>query len=276
VAGIIAAEENGIGVIGVAPEADLYAVKVLDGAGFGLEAWIIAGIEWAVFNGIEIINLSIEGPDAQGLHDACYSAYDAGVLLVAAGGNSLVGEGPVEYPAAYESVMAVTATDAFDMPGYFSPVGEELELAAPGVDVLSTVTGGSYEYLSGTSQAAPHVTGTAALFINTPGLLTNEDVRQKLQMTAIDLGDQGRDSVYGFGLVNAAAASFATDWCEGDFGHDGDVDGSDLAVFSADFGRTDCDQGEICEGDFDCDNDVDGSDLAVVAGNFGRTDCPIE
>jgi hypothetical protein len=95
-------------------------------------------------------------------------------------------------------------------------------------------------------------------------------------MTAIDLGDEGRDSVYGFGLVNAAAASFATDWCEGDFDHDGDVDGSDLAVFSAHCGRTDCDQGEICEGDFDCYNDVDGSDLAVVAGNFGRTDCPIE
>jgi len=66
------------------------------------------------------------------------------------------------------------------------------------------------------------------------------------------------------------------DWCEGDFGRDGDVDGSDLAVFSADFGRTDCDQGEICEGDFDRDNDVDGSDIAVFSVNFGKTDCPIE
>jgi hypothetical protein len=83
-------------------------------------------------------------------------------------------------------------------------------------------------------------------------------------------------AVFGTDTSEVGGACVPTIWCEGDFGHDGDVDGSDLAVFSADFGRTDCDQGEICEGDFDCDNDVDGSDLAVVAGNFGRTDCPIE
>ena len=62
--------------------------------------------------------------------------------------------------------------------------------------------------------------------------------------------------------------------CEGDFDGDGDVDGSDLAVFAADFGRTDCDTGDPCEGDFDGDNDVDGSDLATFAADFGRTDCP--
>jgi subtilisin len=191
---------------------------VLDGSGFGTEDWIIAGIDWAVANGIEIINLSIEGPDRQGLHDACDKAYNAGVLLVAAGGNSPTGGGPVEYPAAYGSVIAVTATDDFDMPGYFAPVGEELELAAPGVDVLSTVAGGSYEYLSGTSQAAPHVTGTAALHIlsNTEdlsgdGLVNNEDVRLKLQLTAVDLGVTGKDDIFGYGLVNAAEASFTTE-----------------------------------------------------------------
>ena len=64
------------------------------------------------------------------------------------------------------------------------------------------------------------------------------------------------------------------DACEGNFDKDGDVDGSDLAVFAADFGRTDCDHGDPCEGDFDGDNDVDGSDLAVFAADFGRTDCP--
>jgi subtilisin len=138
VAGIVAAEEDGFGVIGVAPEVDLFAVKVLDGAGFGLEDWLIAGIDWAVQNGIEIINLSIQGPDAQGLHDACDRAYEAGVLLVAAGGSSQAGGGPVAYPAAYASVIGVTGTDPLGLPGYFSPIGEELELAAPGVDVLST------------------------------------------------------------------------------------------------------------------------------------------
>jgi len=68
--------------------------------------------------------------------------------------------------------------------------------------------------------------------------------------------------------------SWVADTCEGDFDDDGDVDGSDLAVFAADFGRTDCDTGEACEGDFDNDGDVDGSDLAMFAADFGRTDCP--
>jgi subtilisin len=218
VAGIIAAEEDGFGVIGVAPEADLFAIKVLDGAGFGLEEWLIAGIEWAVQNGIEIINLSIEGPDAQGLRDACDRAYEAGVLLVAAGGTSPIAGGPVRYPAAYASVIAVTGTDPSDLPGYFSPMGEELELAAPGVDVLSTTAGGDYAVLSGTSQAAPHVAGVAALYalsntedLNADGLLDHEDVRLRLRLDAIDLGDEGWDEVYGYGLVNGAAAAFASE-----------------------------------------------------------------
>jgi subtilisin len=218
VAGIVAAEEDGFGVIGVAPEVDLFAVKVLDGAGFGLEDWLIAGIDWAVQNGAEVINLSIQGPDTQGLRDACDRAYEAGVLLVAAGGSSLAGGGPVRYPAAYASVIAVTGTDSLDLPGYFAPIGEELELAAPGVDVFSTIAGGGHDFLSGSSQAAPHVTGAAALYIlsNTKdlsgdGLLDHEDVRLMLQMEASDLGDEGRDEVYGYGLVNGAAASFVSE-----------------------------------------------------------------
>jgi len=215
VAGIVAAEQNGIGVVGVAPEVDLFAVKVLDGAGFGTVDWIIAGIELAVRNGSDVINLSIEGPDTQALHDACDQAYAAGSIVVAAGGNSPLGGGPVEYPAGYDSVIAVTATDAFDVPGYFAPIDEKLELAAPGVAVLSTVAGGGYAELSGTSQAAAHVAGVAALRIlsNTEdvdgdGRVSNEDVRLLLQMEAIDLGVAGRDETFGYGLVNAAAAAF--------------------------------------------------------------------
>lgn len=216
VAGIVAAAENGIGVIGVAPEAELFAVKVLDGAGFGRADWIIAGIEWAVLQGADIINLSIQGPHSLGLQEACDAAYDAGVLLVAAGGNSLAGEGPVKYPAAYDSVIAVTATDASDLPGYFSPLGGALELAAPGVDVLSTVARGGYDYLSGTSQAAPHVAGAAALYmafntedLNGDGTVNNKDARLLLQSTATDLGDAGEDDIFGYGLVNARGAAFA-------------------------------------------------------------------
>ena len=212
VAGIIAAEGNGTGVIGVAPEADLYAVKVMDGGGFGLASWIIAGIEWAVDNNMDIINLSLQGPDSPSLQLACDAAYDAGVLLVGAGGNSGTA---VAFPAAYESVVAVTATDSLDDRAAFSPSGPEVELAAPGVDILSTVAGGGYDVLSGTSQAAPHAAGTAALLfatiddLNNDGLINNADLRQALAMTAIDLGDViGRDDDFGYGLVNAADAAF--------------------------------------------------------------------
>ncbi|MEN8262452.1 MAG: S8 family serine peptidase [Nitrospirota bacterium] len=224
VAGVIAAEENGIGVIGVAPEAELYAVKVLDGGGFGLLSWIIAGIEWAVNNQMDIINLSLEGRDFQSLQDACDSAYNAGVLLVAAGGNTYGGS--VRYPAAYDSVITATGTDSFDFKAYFSPVDPDVEVAAPGLNILSTCSmtqqdcaaSGGYRLLSGTSQAAPHVTGTAALFLSSEfqdvsgdGIINHEDVRQMLQTTAVDLGEEGRDTTYGFGLVNAAAAFYPAD-----------------------------------------------------------------
>lgn len=215
VAGIIAAEKNGVGVVGMAPEADIYAVKVLDGGGFGLLDWIIAGIEWAVSNNVDIINMSLSGPERQSFRDACEQAGGEGILVVAAGGNSLAGGGPVSYPAAYDSVIAVTATDMSDLPGFNSPLGDTLELAAPGVDVFSTVAGGDYGSLSGTSQAAACVSGIAALYIrslvrdlNGDGYVNSEDVRLALQLTAIDLGDPGRDEVYGYGLVNASAASF--------------------------------------------------------------------
>ena len=222
VAGIIGAEENGFGVIGVAPEVNIYSVKILDSGGFGLLSWIISGLEWAVSNGMDIVNMSFEGLDFDSLKAACDAAYQSGVLLVAAAGNI---SPDVSYPAAYDSVIAVTATDASDMEAWFDPQGPEVELAAPGVDILSTCTlanpacagNGGYQVLSGTSQAAPHVAGTAALLFNSvgdldgDGKIDNRDVRQALQSSATDLGLQGRDDVFGFGLVNAASAAFESD-----------------------------------------------------------------
>jgi subtilisin len=211
VAGIIAAGENGFGVIGVAPEASLHAVKVLDGAGFGSLSDIIAGIEWAVDNNMDIANMSFAGNYSQALQEVCDAAGNEGLLLVAAAGNTY-GQAVI-YPAAYDSVIAVTGTDKADNSTSFSPLGPQVELAAPALLIYSTSEDGGYAELSGTSQAAPHISGTAALMmsygvedLNGDGVTNNQDVRQKLQETAKDLGIPGRDETYGYGLVDAAAA----------------------------------------------------------------------
>jgi subtilisin len=291
VAGIIAAEENGIGTIGVAPEAEIYAVKVLDEAGNGTLESVIAGVQWAANNEMDIANLSLEGPNVPALQDACHAAYyNAGVLLVAAGGNT--NGGAVRYPGGYTTVIAVTATNAMDQRASFSPIGSALELAAPGLSIFSTISGGGYGFISGTSQASPHVAGTAALFFltnpvdeNSNGFI-HDEVRELLQITAIDLGEPDRDTVFGFGLVNASP-QYACN-CEGNFDGDSDVDGSDGIVFKDDFGRSHfsnpCEAVNPCNGDFDCDGDVDGNDASIFRDDFGRSpfnnpclpDCDLE
>ena len=196
-AGIVAAVDNEVGVIGVAPEADIYGVKVLDRTGSGYVSDVIAGIEWSDDNGMQVISMSLgSSSDSTPLEWACNAAADAGIVVVAAAGNS--GSG-VNYPAKYESVIAVSATDDTDTIALFSSRGPEVELAAPGVSIYSTYRGGGYATMSGTSMACPHVAGTAALAIG--------DVRQRLRDTAEDLGPTGFDTKYGYGLVDAEAAA---------------------------------------------------------------------
>ncbi len=216
IAGIIAAELNGDGVVGVAPAASLYAIKALDGAGLGYLSDVIAGIEWAIEHNMDIVNLSLGlQTDSQALREVCERAYEAGVLLVAAAGNTGVyGGGEVRYPALYPAVIAVGATAPDDSVFYQSANGSDLEILAPGAGINSSVAYAAYGRLSGTSQAAPHVSGVAALILsaglddlNGDGETDNKDLRLQLQNAAFDLGDPGKDSVYGFGLVNAQAAT---------------------------------------------------------------------
>jgi subtilisin family serine protease len=195
VAGIIAAcNNNDIGVVGVAPNASLYAVKVLDATGSGYYSDIIAGIEWCIGK-VDIANMSLGGTyDSPSLHAACDTAAEH-ILLVAAAGNSgnRAGRGDnVNYPARYDTVIAVAATDSSDNRASFSSTGPPLDIAAPGVSIYSTYKGGGYATMSGTSMAAPHVAGTLAL------LLSGD-----IYGTADDLGSQGWDSLYGWGLVDA-------------------------------------------------------------------------
>ena len=216
VAGIIAAVDNTLGVIGVAPRASLYAVKVLDDAGVGSYSDVISGLQWAVSNGMQVVNMSFGGPDYAPLRAAITAASNAGIVLVAAAGNSGPGANTVGYPAKYPEVIAVAATDSANTVASFSSRGPEVELAAPGVSILSTYFGVSYATLSGTSMASPHVAGAAALVIgsgikdtNGDGLV-NDEVRAILDGTAHDLGAAGRDTAYGYGLVDALAAVSAS------------------------------------------------------------------
>jgi minor extracellular protease Epr len=210
VAGTVAALINGIGVIGCAPEATLYAIKVLDSTGSGAWTDVVYGIDWAVANGMKIINMSLGGSSGTtALQAACDNAYAAGVLVVCAAGNSgnVDGTGDnVIYPAAYESCMAVAATDSANVRAYFSSTGPAVEIAAPGVSIYSTYYNGGYTTMSGTSMASPHVAGVAALVWKANPTFTNAQVRSALDSTAIDLGAVGRDPWYGYGLVNAVAA----------------------------------------------------------------------
>jgi len=213
-AGIIAAVDNDIGVIGVAPEAGLYAVKVLDSSGSGYVSDVIAGIEWSVNNSMNIISMSLgSDSDSTTLHDACNAAYSAGLVLVAAAGNdgNPGGSGDnVDYPARYENVIAVAATDSNNNKAKSSSTGPAVELAAPGVDIYSTCWDDPYATKSGTSMACPHVTGTAALVWNGYPEYNNTQVRQRMQETAEDIGVAGKDTKYGYGLVNASEATRPT------------------------------------------------------------------
>lgn len=211
VAGIIAAADNSIGVVGTAPEANLYGVKVLDRNGYGYLSDVISGINWAVNNEKDVINMSLgTNSDIQSFHDAVDAAYAAGVIVVAAAGND---GADVDYPAAYSSVIAVAATDINNIRPYWSSIGPQVELSAPGVNIRSTWKGSTYKTISGTSMASPHAAGTAALVLAAPVLPSYDlnsdniwqaaEVRNVLQATADDLGAAGPDNYYGFGLVDA-------------------------------------------------------------------------
>jgi len=211
VAGTVAAEDNDTGVVGVAPGANLYALKVLDRTGSGSYSDVIAALQWCVGNSIQVTNNSYgsSGDPGVSVRAAFDNAYSAGILHIAAAGNS--GNRPgigdnVGYPARWASVVAVAATDKSDSRATFSSTGPDVELAAPGVYINSTLLGAGYGEMSGTSMASPHVAGTAALVIAS-GISGVLGVRAQLQNTADDLGAAGRDSKYGFGLVDADEAA---------------------------------------------------------------------
>jgi len=214
VAGIAAAaSNNGVGVAGVAWGARVMPLKVLDNTGSGSESDLAAAMVWAADHGARIINLSLGAPSPSSvMEDAVNYAYLNGVTVVAAAGNA--GSLGVLYPAAYDNALAVASTNASNNRSSFSNYGPEIDLAAPGSSIFSTVPTGTcsycdpsgYDYLSGTSMATPHVAGVAALLAGQPGFDSPDKIRIAMQSTALDLGDPGWDQFYGFGLVQARNA----------------------------------------------------------------------
>jgi len=209
-AGIAAAVDNDIGVVGVAPGASLMPVKILDYNGGADFSWVAQGIMWAANNSADVISLSIGyAYHVQSWQDACDYAYEQGCVVVAAAGNSGHRRriyDNVDYPGKYASTIAVAATTSSDSRASFSSTGPDVELAAPGYSIYSTLWDNTYGSMSGTSMACPHVSGVAALVIAS-GVTGNVNVRNKMKDTAEDLGDSGFDWEFGFGLVDAEAAA---------------------------------------------------------------------
>jgi subtilisin len=209
-AGTIGAAINGTGVVGVAPEAWLYGVKVLANNGSGQFSWIIAGINWAIQNRMQIISMSLgaaAGPAA--LEAICNAAFNAGVLLVAAAGNTGGAGGAVGVPGRYRNVVAVSAIDSNNVIAPFSSRGPQVEICAPGVQVLSTIPGGGYGVKSGTSMACPHVAGGAAVIWGAHRFANNVQIWNLLGATADNLGNPGWDPLYGYGRVDVDQAALA-------------------------------------------------------------------
>jgi subtilisin family serine protease len=217
VAGVAAADTNNTaGIAGVAWNCRILPVKVTDADGNGYYSWIIDGIIWAADHGADVINLSLGGDvDDPFLEEACKYAYDKGIVVVAATGND--GLAGVLYPAAYDAyVLAAAASDYNDAIAGFSNFGPEVDVAAPGVWILGPapqwyVGTGNLPYLfaSGTSAAAPHVAGLAALIKSLKPDLSAGDIMKIIRYTADDVNRTtypGRDDHAGYGRINLERA----------------------------------------------------------------------
>lgn len=230
--GLTTGEEHGTGIAaiisaratlkGIAPGARLFAVRAFGSAetsgrrGGGTTHAIVTGIDWAVGQGARVLNMSFAGPADPLMSRGLAAAARSGVVAVAAAGNGGPTAAPA-FPAADPNVIAVTATDGRDTIYEHANQGAYVAVAAPGVDIVTASPAGSYQVVSGTSQAAAHVSGVVALLLEA-GLAPNPAaVRARIAGTAHDLGQPGPDPVFGAGLVDAggslaaAATAFVPD-----------------------------------------------------------------
>jgi subtilisin family serine protease len=204
VSGIIAAiANNGIGMIGVAPEAKIMPLKVLDSDGGNLRD-VASAIRYAADNGARVITMSFGGQHARfsiATERAIEYAFNEGCILVGAVGNDNTSE--LVFPAAYEQVIAVSAIDQNDVRAEFSNYGSYVDFCAPGINIVTTGKDGNYFIANGTSFAVPFVAGIIALILSDNPQFTTEEVITSLRSHVEDLGEEGWDEYYGWGLSNA-------------------------------------------------------------------------
>src|SRR3954447_24782148 len=211
VAGTITARaNNATGVAGVDPNASLVICKALrGGAGVGVTSDVANCINWAHTHGAKVISMSLGGGASTTLQQAVQAAWAnggaTGSVLVAAAGND--GDSTVNYPAGYPEVVSVAATDQNDAKASFSNTNADVEVAGPGVNILSTIPGGQYATMSGTSMATPHASGVTGVLWQLNPTSTASAIRSKLDAAVDDLGAAGRDQSFGFGRVNLCKAA---------------------------------------------------------------------
>lgn len=234
VAGIAAAiTDNGTGVAGTSWGARIMPIRVLNAQGSGTGADIIDGINWAVSQGADVINLSLGGTGSSPFtQNTINNAHNQGVFITAAMGNCREKKepycpeaNPTNYPAAYDNVMAVAATGPNDTWASYSQYGPHCDIAAPGGDIQTSWSEGiystmptynaylithygyykNYDYLNGTSQATPHVAGLAALVLSADPTLTPDQVQAIIEANAADLEPAGWDADYGHGRIDVGA-----------------------------------------------------------------------
>lgn len=214
VAGIIGAQDNNIGIVGIAPNAKIYPVKVLDRYGYGDINDVVNGIEWCIENKVQIINMSFAIlKDNPILHKEIDKAIASGIIIVASADNSYGDE--VGYPALYKNVISVTAVDSKFRISESSPRGK-VDYSAPGVAVLSTNINNSYEYCNGTSFAAPYISGVIALILENPKTFqlseksnySHSEIYDVLKNLSKHLGWTNNNSTFGQGFVIVNSNNF--------------------------------------------------------------------
>ncbi len=269
VAGIAAASSNnGEGMTGMSWGSPIMAIKVANLLGFTSDVWLGQGLIWAADNEARVAVVSIgldSGSDF--LHAAVQYATERGVVICASTGNT--GQPGVKYPARYPETIAVGATDSQDVLAEFSTTGPEVNVVAPGVDILSTwddfFSSPTYVYQSGTSSACPLVAGVVALMLSERPELNTQGVLSLLKISSIDKGAPGFDSQYGFGRVDAyraVAAAMGIHVCPADVNLNGRVENSDFSAWLNAFN----DGNPLADQNFD--GEIDPSDFSAFLSNY--------